>query len=185
MTTLIAGRLGINLGSSTAGPSALDLQRIVNGSLTLAAFNAFQPGLFQVSAWDLVGALQLDSRDVDPSLLADGDLRWLNRGAYDLLGTASPNSTGVTGLPIARALFGPLPAQLTQPLSYASQLQSLLRARKALRIALGELLPDVSDAVVSGADASDVIIVPTLLPSEPSLPGNATQVALRMLALPS
>ena len=55
--------------------------------LLLAMYNAMQPGVFALSGWDLVGALPLPGEAVQ-TLLADGDTRWINRGAYDLLGQA-------------------------------------------------------------------------------------------------
>lgn len=100
----------------------------------------------------MLGALQLRPDDLDPHWLEDGDLRWLNRGAYDLTG---PNCTrtllylrvlgtselakGRTGLPEARALFGPIPSQLRDKSSYASRLKELLAVRTSLYIALGDL----------------------------------------------
>jgi len=175
LTTLVAGRLDVNL----TRPSPQDVQRVVNGSIMLAAFNALQPGLFQVSAWDLLGALQLDSKDIDPSFLADGDLRWLNRGAYDLMGyykdEAATSAKGVTGLPMSRALFGNVPSQVGQPLSYLTQLKAVLKVRKQIKIALGDIQPDLS-AAVTGANSSDLVVIPTVLP--PSLASNGTQIAL-------
>src|ERR1700724_3647659 len=44
------------------------------------------------------------------------------------------------GLPRAKALYGPLPEQLKDPDSYASQLKRLLAARRKHRIAEGELV---------------------------------------------
>lgn len=40
LTTLVAGRLDIDLTI----PSSNDIQRIINGTLMLAALNALQPG---------------------------------------------------------------------------------------------------------------------------------------------
>jgi trehalose synthase len=101
--------------------------------LLLVLYNAFQPGVFALSGWDLVGALPLPGDRVK-KLLADGDTRWINRGAYDLLG-ADPGATrSSAGLPVARALHGPLPAQLRDPDSFASQLKRLLALRRKLRV---------------------------------------------------
>lgn len=171
LTTLVAGRLDINLSN----PSAAEVQKVVNGSIMLAAFNALQPGLFQVSAWDLIGALQLESKDIDPEFLADGDLRWLNRGAYDLMGYSKNPGNGVTGLPMSRALFGNIPSQVSQPQSYLNQLKSILKVRKQLKIALGDLQKDLS-GLVSGANSTDLVVIPTILP--PNSAVNGTQIAL-------
>ena len=96
-----------------------------------------------MSAWDLIGALQLDSKEVDPKFLEDGDLRWLNRGAYDLMGISffslptdllshisivgygDGKETGVTGLPKSKALFGSIPDQVSHHLCFPPLLPSL------------------------------------------------------------
>jgi len=44
-------------------------------------------GLVQVSAWDALGVLQLDRSELDPHFIDASDCRYLNRGAYDLMGT--------------------------------------------------------------------------------------------------
>jgi len=56
----------------------------------------------------------------------------------------------VIGLPKAQALYGPLPQQLANPDSFASQLKKILAARKKFRIAESEMaaVPDVSDQAV-------------------------------------
>ena len=59
-------------------------------------------GVFQLSVWDLVGAIQLDRDELEPSFLADGDTRWLNRPAYDLLGS---NLTKLYFLPLIYAFL--------------------------------------------------------------------------------
>jgi len=142
----------------------------------LAAFNALQPGLFQVSAWDLLGALQLNSSDVDPQLLADGDLRWLNRGAYDLMGYhPQRNGRGVSGLPMSKVLFGSIPEQLKHPLSYISQLKSMLSVRSQLKIAMGDMQPDLSGTALN-VNSSDLVILPTVLPRDNST--TSIQIAL-------
>jgi trehalose synthase len=105
-----------------------DVQKITRAHLLLAFYNAFQPGVFALSGWDLVGALTLPAATVRDRL-ADGDTRWINRGAYDLLG-ANPKATrSEAGLPKAVALYGPLPEQLKKHDSFASQLARMLKAR--------------------------------------------------------
>ena len=96
--------------------------------LLLVVYNAFQPGVFALSGWDLVGALPLPPAEV-AHLMGDGDTRWINRGSYDLLGKG-----GSAELPPAPALYGPLPAQLADPDSFASQLKGLLALREKHRI---------------------------------------------------
>ncbi|MCL4864023.1 MAG: maltose alpha-D-glucosyltransferase, partial [Caldilineaceae bacterium] len=128
--SVIAAALGIRNLDAITPQQAQAIQRV---HLLLAMYNAFQPGVFALSGWDLVGALPLAPAAVGP-LLADGDSRWINRGAYDLM-NANPTATASpAGLPKARALYGPLSAQLQQPASFARQLQRLLAVRKRYRI---------------------------------------------------
>ena len=128
--TVAAAALGIrDLGQITAAQRH-DIQR---AHLLLALFNAMQPGVFALSGWDLVGALTLPG-DAVGALIAEGDTRWINRGAYDLLGTHAGITTSSTGLPRAQALYGPLPEQLQRPDSFASELRRLLRVRRQYRI---------------------------------------------------
>ena len=80
-----------------------------------------------------MGALTLPAESVK-SLLADGDTRWINRGAYDLLG-ANPNADrSGAELPRARVLYGSLTEQIERPGSFAWELKKMLRARSAYRI---------------------------------------------------
>lgn len=53
---------------------------------------------------------------------------------------------GVTGLPRARALFGPITEQLANPQSYASRLAKLFAVRNQLNISLGVLGHDLTVA---------------------------------------
>ncbi|WP_181704954.1 maltose alpha-D-glucosyltransferase [Chthonobacter rhizosphaerae] len=117
--------------------------------LLLAMFNAFQPGVFAVSGWDLVGALPLPA-DAVRDMMADGDTRWIERGAYDL-GNVDPEAThSRAGLPKARMLYGPLPVQLQDPDSFASQLKRLLAVRQAYGIHASRqvAIPDVANPSV-------------------------------------
>jgi trehalose synthase len=105
------------------------IDQIQRAHLLLAMYNALQPGIFALSGWDLVGALPLPPGMVE-SLLADGDTRWINRGAYDLAGVNPTATASHAGLPKATALYGPLTEQLQRPDSFASQLQRLLAVRQ-------------------------------------------------------
>ncbi|HME94977.1 MAG TPA: maltose alpha-D-glucosyltransferase [Methylomirabilota bacterium] len=128
--TVAAAALGIrDLGQLTEAQRH-DIRR---AHLLLALFNAMQPGVFALSGWDLVGALTLPD-DAVGSLIAEGDTRWINRGAYDLLGKHPSVTTSGSGLPRARALYGPLPEQLQHGDSFASQLRAMLRVRAQYRI---------------------------------------------------
>ncbi len=102
---------------------------IQKAHLLLAMYNAMQPGVFALSGWDLVGAATLPAESVKP-LLADGDTRWINRGAYDLLGVDPAATKSKNGLPRAVSLYGSLPEQLKSPTSFASQLERMLKVRE-------------------------------------------------------
>jgi trehalose synthase len=128
--TVIAAALGIRDVSRLTDAQRQDIQR---AHLLLAMYNAMQPGVFALSGWDLVGALTLPAESVK-ARLADGDTRWINRGAYDLLGHGAAAPTSRAGLPRAPALYGTLPEQLRRAGSFASQLKHMLRVRAEYRI---------------------------------------------------
>ncbi len=107
-----------------------DKENIKKAHLLLAFFNAMQPGVFAFSGWDLLGAYPLSKEDVKALIDKDADTRWINRGAYDLLGT-SKNNKSHDGLIKAKSLYGPIPIQLKDPNSFASQLKVMIAARKA------------------------------------------------------
>ena len=139
--TVVASALGIRDISKL---STRDVERIKRLHLLLAFYNAFQPGVFALSGWDLVGALTLPQAAVQERL-ADGDTRWINRGAYDLIG-ANPRATrSSAGLPRTKAIYGSLPEQLEKRDSFASQLARMLKARADMRLYAARLvdIPDV------------------------------------------
>jgi trehalose synthase len=107
--------------------------------LLAATFNAMQPGVFALSGWDLVGALLVQPDDLG-SWLDDRDYRWMNRGAFDLMGVNPGAKASRNGLPRAVAIYGTLPEQLRDPNSFASQLKRMFRARKASRLAFSKLM---------------------------------------------
>lgn len=107
--------------------------------LLAATFNAMQPGVFALSGWDLVGALLVQPEELG-SRLDDRDYRWLNRGAFDLMGVNPSAKASGGGLPRAVAIYGSLPEQLRDPNSFASQLKRMFRARKGSRIAFSKLV---------------------------------------------
>ena len=134
--TVVAAALGIR-DIAALKPAQVDQIRRLH--LLLAFYNAMQPGVFALSGWDLVGALTLPA-DAVRARLADGDTRWINRGAYDLIGSNPKARASAAGLPRAVALYGSLPAQLGQRDSFASQLARLLKARAALRLYAARLI---------------------------------------------
>lgn len=135
-TSVITATLGI---TDLTDISDEDRRRIMDAHLLLAMYNAYQPGVFALSGWDLVGALPLDQSQVK-QLIRDGDTRWIERGAYDLLGAADNQTKSAAGMPAATALYGPLPEQLEDPESFASRLSRILDVRKKFGLATGELV---------------------------------------------
>lgn len=81
-------------------------------------FNELQPGVFALSGWDLCGLLTLDAPSVR-HLIADGDTRWINRGADDLMDVVPDAAFSTSGMPRGRSLYGSLASQLGQPNSFA------------------------------------------------------------------
>lgn len=106
---------------------------IQRAHLLMAMYNALQPGVFALSGWDLVGALTLPAEAV-ADRMADGDTRWINRGAYDLMDVNPTATHSEAGLPRARALYGSLPEQLRTPGSFVSELRRLLDVRRRYRL---------------------------------------------------
>jgi len=114
--------------------------------ILLAMYNALQPGVFALSGWDLTGIMALDRSSVR-ELTSQGDTRWINRGAHDLMGTSPDATTSSSGMPRARSLYGTLPEQLQDSNSFARRLQRILAVREDNGIATGTLLdvPEVSN----------------------------------------
>jgi trehalose synthase len=142
----VAAALGIRDLEHITPQQQAEIQR---GHLLLAFANAMQPGVFSLSAWDLVGALPLPRASVEKRL-ADGDCRWINRGAVDLLGNNPDAQKSAFGLPRTRALYGPLPEQLKNANSFAMQLKRILAVRKKYHIEQAELIaaPDTDQSAV-------------------------------------
>jgi trehalose synthase len=157
--TLIAATLGLTDISTL---KAADVEKIKRLHLLLAFYNAMQPGVFALSGWDLVGALTLPAAAVREQL-SDGDTRWINRGAYDLLGSNPGAMRSAAGLPRAVALYGSLPQQLKKPDSFASQLARLLRVRADLHLYAARL------ADVPGVQAKGLLVLVHELPENSGL----------------
>ncbi|HWM15312.1 MAG TPA: maltose alpha-D-glucosyltransferase, partial [Microbacterium sp.] len=142
--SLIAATRGITRLDDITGD---DILAIRDAHLLLCAYNAWQPGVFALSGWDLTGMLTVPSDEV-ADLIAAGDTRWIERGAHDLL-DADPKATrSAAGMPRGRALYGPLPAQLGDPASFASRLADILRLRREYGIATASQvdIPEVAHA---------------------------------------
>jgi len=109
-------------------------------------FNAWQPGVFALSGWDLVGALTLERKQV-AALLASGDTRWIHRSAYDLMDYRPDATESTSKMPRGTSLYGTLPDQLADPHSFVSRLAGILRVRSQFGLATGTQLdvPQVSN----------------------------------------
>jgi hypothetical protein len=76
--------------------------------LLLAMFNAWQPGVFALSGWDLLGILPVPA-DAVRDLVSTGDTRRVHRGAHDLMAAAPEATASSAGMPLGRSLYGSLP----------------------------------------------------------------------------
>ena len=138
-TNGIASTTATIIAASLGYPSldAIDedaVERITKAHLLLAMFNAFQPGVFALSGWDLTGMVTVD-QELIGHLLATGDTRWIHRGAYDLMDYQPNAHHSGSGMPRARSLYGSLPQQLADPSSFASALREVLGLRERSGIA--------------------------------------------------
>ncbi|WP_344030423.1 maltose alpha-D-glucosyltransferase [Pseudonocardia kongjuensis] len=140
--TVIAASLGITALDDITPD---DVDRIRRVHLLLVMFNAFQPGVFALSGWDLLGMLTLPPEQVS-DLLASGDTRWISRPAHDLMGHSPGADRSSAGMPRGRSLYGPLPDQLTDETSFARQMQAILAVRKHSGVATARQIdvPDVA-----------------------------------------
>ena len=143
-TSLIAATRGI---ARLDDVTEADVPAIRDAHLLLCAYNAWQPGVFALSGWDLVGMLTVPSAEV-ADLLSAGDTRWIERGAHDLLDVDPEATRSAAGMPRGRALYGSLPAQLDDPESFASRLAVILELRREQGIATATQvdIPEVAHA---------------------------------------
>jgi len=129
-----------SLIAATQGFERLDditeeaIPAIRDAHLLLAKYNAWQPGVFALSGWDLTGMLTVPADEVD-ELIASGDTRWIERGAHDLLGASPDATTSSAGMPRGRSLYGSLPSQIEQPDSFVNGLAEVLTIRREQGIA--------------------------------------------------
>src|SRR5689334_16564848 len=98
-------------------------------------FNAWQPGVFALSGWDLLGVLPVPA-DAVRDLISSGDTRWVHRGAHDLMAAAPEATTSAAGMPLGRSLYGSLPDQLGSDTSFVAGLRSVLATRRSHDIAV-------------------------------------------------
>ena len=141
--TVITAALGI---TDLSNLNQQLIEKVKQGHLLLAMFNAFQPGVFAFSGWDLGGLLTLEPSQVS-WMLATGDTRWINRGAYDLMDYQPDAAEAESKVPRAVSLYGSLPAQLDDANSFVSRLRDILavRARYGIATSTQVDVPPVSD----------------------------------------
>jgi trehalose synthase len=143
IATIIAAALGYtNLANLSQG----QIEKIKQAHLLLAMFNAWQPGVFALSGWDLCGMLTLERSKV-ARLLASGDTRWIHRAAYDLMDYQPEATESPSRMPRGASLYGSLPEQLEDPGSFASRLREVLavRSRYGISTSVQVDVPDVPD----------------------------------------
>jgi trehalose synthase len=128
---MIAASLGL---TDLSGLNLELIEKVKRAHLLLAMFNALQPGVFALSGWDLCGMLTLPRSRVS-GLLAQGDTRWINRAAYDLMSYRPDAVESPSGLPRGTSLYGSLPDQLKDGRSFVSRLRKVLAVRARYRIA--------------------------------------------------
>lgn len=140
--SLIASILGYKDVTHLSDEQSSMIKRL---HLLLAMFNAWQPGVFALSGWDMVGAMTIEPEKIS-KLLEDGDTRWINRGAYDLMEKNNEATESFAKIPKALSVYGSLKSQLKDEESFARQLQQIISVRNAHGIALADQLdiPEVS-----------------------------------------
>jgi maltose alpha-D-glucosyltransferase/alpha-amylase len=159
VATTFAGFIAPALGVQdpyNATPEQVAL--IQRGHLLVAHANAMIPGVFALSAWDLVGALPVPAEEIPNDLTAGGDWRWVNRGGVDLTNVNPAADKSAFGLPKAKALYGPVSEQLKSPDSFASKLKQMLAGRAQYRIA------EATMNFVPNVGASSVVVLVMTLP---------------------
>jgi trehalose synthase len=141
--TIIAAALGY---TDITNLSQERIEKIKQAHLLLAMFNAWQPGVFALSGWDLCGMLTLERSRVS-RLLASGDTRWIHRAAYDLMNYRPEATESPSKMPRGSSLYGSLPQQLRDPNSFAQRLREMLAVRTRYRIATSVQVdvPEVSN----------------------------------------
>jgi trehalose synthase, Pseudomonas stutzeri type len=168
----------VSLIAATRGHATLDditdadIPAIRDAHLLLCAYNAWQPGVFALSGWDLTGMLTVPADQV-ADLVATGDTRWIERGAHDLLDLAPDAERSAAGMPRGRSLYGSLPAQLADPGSFASRLAGILEVRRAHGIATATQL-DVPDV----AHPAMLVLVHRLDDGDPTVEDARVQVTV-------
>lgn len=145
---LCAARLNINKQSITDGCLSSDEFESIEKLMLLAVFyNAIQPGVFQISAWDLLGVVNFNG-DHNNKKIIDGDSRWLCRSGFDLNEldqSFSFESERMTNNHIGEkviggySMFDSLYKQIDNPESFVVRASKIIKLRESLKIANGSL----------------------------------------------
>ena len=141
--TLIAASLGL---TDLARLTSVEVEQIKHAHLLLAKFNAWQPGVFALSGWDLSGSLTVAPTQVT-DLLKSGDTRWINRPAYDLMDYRPEATASLSSVPRGSALYGSLVEQLQDSGSFTAKLRNIIAIREECGLATSTQVdvPPVSD----------------------------------------
>ena len=99
------------MATATSRTQRGHVETIKRAHLLLSMFNAWQPGVFALSGWDLCGMLTLERKQVSWAL-ASGDTRWIHRSAYDLMDYRREATESLSKMPRGISLYGCLPEQL-------------------------------------------------------------------------
>jgi trehalose synthase len=167
-----------------------DVAPIRDAHLLLAAFNSWQPGVFALSGWDLLGMLTVPRSEV-ADLMAQGDTRWIERGALDLLGQSPDAGHSASGMPRARSLYGSLPEQLAAPDSFAQRLRTMLAVRERYGIATATQvdIPNVAHpgmlVLVHELDSVDADGLPVMQITALNFTGEPIEGTIHSEALPA
>ncbi len=112
------------------------MPQIRDAHLLLAAFNAWQPGVFALSGWDLLGIADGARRRPWRTSSPTGDTRWIERGAHDLLGVApDTDAFGVGHAPGPVALRSAAGTARRRPTRSRPAWANMLRVRTEYGIA--------------------------------------------------
>jgi len=148
-TSLIAASLGVN-NLDNIDSHTINLIKKIH--ILLVMFNGLQPGVLALSGWDLCGSLTLDKDQVKDFIGSDEDNRWISRGGYDLLGYQPASNETSAGIPLARALYGPINEQLKDNNSFVNNLKAIIDIRKKYQIDIAEQIEilDSEDNAILG-----------------------------------
>ena len=157
VSTTMAGYFAAGLGVKDINNlTKNEIQTIKELHLLIIMYNALQPGIFGVSGWDLIGALPISSEGIE-ELVKNGDTRWHNRGAYDILDLNKTSKKSITGIPKCKTIYGSVPEQLKDPDSFCSNLQNIIDIRTKYKIQLSDQI-----AVPKTANLSTFISIQSL-----------------------